>query len=237
MSNLPANAGTERFSAEHARQYDERIQISIPGYELLHQLSAAALGRRLANDAHLLIVGAGTGAELLLLGQLHRGWRFTAIDPAADMIEIARDRTAAAGLGDRVELLATTTDQLPTSARFDAATALLVMHFLPDDGAKLHFLRQISNRLPPGAPFVLADLHGDPAADSFSRLMHVWQHSLLDRGVPAEKAAEMSQQVRQHLHWVPESRLHELFLAAGFTEIDRYFQSILFGAWALSREV
>ncbi len=40
---------------------------------------------------------------------------------------------------------------------FDAATALLEMHFLPDDGEKLDFLKAIHNRLKRGAKLILAD--------------------------------------------------------------------------------
>jgi len=235
MSTVQASAGHERFSADHARQYDERIRVIIPGYELLHRLSAAALRDRLADDADLLIVGAGTGAEVLLLGQLYPGWRFTAIDPAADMIAIARDRCAAAGLGERVELIVATTDQLPNSDRYDAATALLVMHFLPDDGAKLDFLRHISDRLVPGAPFVIADLHGDHTADGFSRVLRIWQRYQLDLGVPEEKTVEMAQQVLEHIQWATESRLRDLFRSAGFAEVDLYFRGALFGAWSMRK--
>lgn len=40
---------------------------------------------------------------------------------------------------------------------FDAATCILILRLVPDDGAKLELLRQTRRRLKPAAPFVLVD--------------------------------------------------------------------------------
>jgi SAM-dependent methyltransferase len=42
---------------------------------------------------------------------------------------------------------------------FDAATAFLIMNFVPDDGRRLETLREIHARLKPGARFLMIDLH------------------------------------------------------------------------------
>ncbi|MNH01657.1 hypothetical protein D3C79_608800 [compost metagenome] len=52
---------TERFAGEGAQAYDERIPLLVPGYELLHQLSAAQLMTRLGQSARVLLVGVGPG--------------------------------------------------------------------------------------------------------------------------------------------------------------------------------
>ena len=74
---------------ERAALYDDRVRKIIPGYDILHQLTDVILSAELPEEASLLIIGAGTGQELLQLSQAHPGWRFTAIEPAQPMAAIA----------------------------------------------------------------------------------------------------------------------------------------------------
>ena len=83
---------TERFDGEGARAYDSRIPLLVPGYELLHQLCASRLMAALGQQARVLLVGVGTGSELLLLGRLCPRWTFVAQDISADMLAQARMR-------------------------------------------------------------------------------------------------------------------------------------------------
>lgn len=97
---------TERFAGEGAQAYDERIPLLVPGYELLHQLSAAQLMTRLGPGVRVLLVGVGTGSELVLLGRLCPGWQFVAQDISADMLALARHRADEAGMGGADQLAA-----------------------------------------------------------------------------------------------------------------------------------
>ena len=92
---------TERFEGEGAKAYDSRIPLLVPGYELLHQLCASRLMAALGQEARVLLVGVGTGSELLLLGRLCPRWTFVAQDISADMLAHARMRAEQAGMGER----------------------------------------------------------------------------------------------------------------------------------------
>ncbi len=52
---------------------------------------------------------------------------------------------------------------------------MLVMHFVPDDGFKLWLLKNIAQRLKPGAELILADLYGDPSLPYFAKFRLAWQ--------------------------------------------------------------
>lgn len=93
----------ERFEGAGGLDYDGRIPLLVPGYELLHRLSAAQLMTRLGPGGKVLLVGVGTGHELLLLGRLCPHWQFVAQDISADMLTQARRRAEQAGMGTRVQ--------------------------------------------------------------------------------------------------------------------------------------
>src|SRR5689334_22891485 len=140
------------FNAERAKGYDHRIEQMIPGYTLMHKLTEVYLSGELPEQARVLMVGAGTGAEVVECGSKHPGWMITAVDPSSEMIKLGRQKADAAGLSDRVQWQDTSLKKLPYSEPFDAATLLLVIHFLPDDGGKAAILEHIAERLKPGAP-------------------------------------------------------------------------------------
>ena len=57
------------------------------------------------------------------------------------MLLIARKKVAAASLENRISLVRGLINDV-AEKDFDAATSILVMHFLPDDGTKLNFLKK-----------------------------------------------------------------------------------------------
>lgn len=224
----------DAFHARRARRYDETIRRVIPGYETLHAMTGVLLREAVGDDARLLLVGVGTGTELEVLGPAHARWRFTACDPAAGMLEVARERTDRLGIADRVALHACTADALPEEP-FDAATCLLVLHFLPDDGAKRAVLESLARRLKPGAPVVLADMYEDPASPRFQALLESWTAWQRHAGLPAEEVEKGRAHVARDIHFVPETRLDALLAETGFEPAHRFWSSFLFGGYVTWR--
>ena len=138
----------DKFKGSQADSYDDGIVRRVPGYLALTELLPAA--------ANLLVIGAGTGAELARLAALNPRWRFVAVDPSEAMLDQARRRLDAAA---RVTWFAGTADDLPPSDdRFDDAVSLLVSHFLPVTGEKERFFAAIAAWLKPGAALGTARL-------------------------------------------------------------------------------
>ncbi|MEQ2352411.1 class I SAM-dependent methyltransferase [Pseudoalteromonas piscicida] len=144
------------FTGEQATHYNDRITRLVPGYELLHQLTNAQLKATLKDNAHILVVGAGTGKEILALAALNPTWQFTAQDTSSDMLAIAKQAFEEHGIAKRVNVIEGELDKLSTKA--DAALCLLVMHFLKDDGSKKQLLKNIKANLNKGANLFISDL-------------------------------------------------------------------------------
>ena len=103
------------FTGEEAQEYDNRITRLVPGYELLHQLTNAQLSATLTDNAHILVVGAGTGKEIAALANLNSTWQFTAQDTSADMLAIAKQRFIEQGIDARISIECQPVDKLKVS--------------------------------------------------------------------------------------------------------------------------
>lgn len=231
---MTAADSARHFDDRRARVYDELIRQVVPGYDMLHRLAALMLGQSLGPQAHLLVAGVGTGAEIANLAPERPGWRFTGFDLSADMLGAARRRVDEAGWGDRVDLIRGTVDAVEAGG-FDAATLALVLHFLPDDGTKQAMLNGLARRLKPGAPLILADLHGAPGTAGFRHLTAVWRAWQLDAGIPPDDVDKGFARIVKDIHFVPEERLAELLENAGFGVPQRFWGGLLFGGWVVRR--
>jgi tRNA (cmo5U34)-methyltransferase len=226
----------QTFHASRARRYDDTIRRVIPGYDTLHQMAALLLTNELPDSGRLLLVGTGTGAELAPLGQANPDWRFVACDPSAGMLAVAEERAQELGLADRVRFYPCTADQLTDDeALFDAATCLLVLHFVPDDGSKLALLQSIAARLKPGGAFVFADMYEDPNTPRFRRLLAAWTRWQAKAGIPQAEIEKGLAHVRRDIHFVAEERLTTLLEQAGFTPPERFFGAFLFAGYVCHR--
>src|SRR5699024_3559284 len=79
-------------------------------------------------------------------------------DPSPEMIRQAREKLQS---NHNITLIEGLVTGLDIKKKYGAATLLLVLHFLEDDGHKLSLLKDIAERLNPGATFVMLDISGD----------------------------------------------------------------------------
>ena len=126
--------------------YDEHIRKLIPGYEVIHLQVDAILQSVLKPNAHILIVGCGTGYELEYLLKRHPNWKFTAVDPSLTMLQKAQEQVEILGKATQVTFVHGETSALPLESCFDAALSILVAHFIADD-IKPAFFKDIYDRL------------------------------------------------------------------------------------------
>ena len=216
------------FDRERAEGYDRRVRRLIPAYEALQELSKHILESALGTEASVLVAGAGTGNEAVALASDNPDWRITGFDPAREMIKIAREKVLKTGLSGRITLVHGFASAVPAAPPFDAAASILVMHFLPDDGSKDGFLSEVSRRLKPGAPFVLADLEN---TDGSGVLMSAWRRRLISLTGDPEKVDETFANMAENVKSVSPCRTLELLQNAGFERAVRFFQGYHAGAY------
>lgn len=226
MTEVQTQTIAELFKdPEHAATYAERPRKIIPGFDGLHRIMAQLLGE--TSPKTVLVLGGGGGLETRTLMDALPEARFCAVDPSAEMIAQGK---AYLGNPDQVDWIEGLIFDAPEGP-FDAATCMLTLHFVPDDGGKLDTLKAIRQRLKPGAPFVLAHIAIDKTAPDaerqFNRYLQYAQDSQLDP-VALEKAHA---NLRTMLDCVGPERDEELLREAGFTGVELVFAGLVWHGW------
>src|SRR5688500_16614631 len=225
----------EEKYAKGATGYDQRIRNTFPFYETIHPTMNAMLLGLVRSDGQLLIVGGGTGAEILEFGKTNPAWRFLGVDPAQPMLDLAKEKIDAAGLSERAAFFKGYVDDLPPGTLYDGATLGMVMHFVADDGAKLKLLHAIASHLSPGAPLVLMDAYGDLTTPESQLLLAAWKHQQNLAGLKWEQVESGMKERMQGIHFVSGTRIEQLLAEAGFHRVQRFFQIFMLGGWIAFR--
>lgn len=218
------------FNGEWSREYDDTAHKIIPAYHSIYQLTQHLLRDKLNKEARILVAGAGTGKELIDCSQNNPHWSLTGFDPAEPMLSIARKKVMAASLNNKISLVLGLIDDV-AEKDFDAATSILVMHFLPDDGTKLNFLKGIADKLKPGALIVLVDLEGEIGSDEYNTLNAAWKNQQLFIRGYNNKVREEFLTREKEVHFIPQKRIESLLKEVGFTKVHKFFKAYLFGGY------
>lgn len=226
-----------KFDPLRAAEYERESRIALAGYDACHELAACMLTAALGpgSSATVLVAGAGgTGNEIVVAGALEPNWRFVAVDPSQPMLELALARVREAGLLGRTEPVLGVVADLPAEVRFDAATLIGVLHHLPGDEAKQAILRDIAQRLKPGAPLVLAG--NRYAYASRPLLMAAWGQRWRMNGASEEEVRIKQGKILQGAD-PPQSdeAVATLLSDAGFEKPEPFFSSLFWGAWVARR--
>ncbi|GEO80921.1 class I SAM-dependent methyltransferase [Pararhodospirillum oryzae] len=224
-----------RFEANRAQAYDDTIARALPGYALIHDMAAVLMKVLLPAGARVLVIGAGTGTDILRLGQDNPGWRFLGVDPSPDMLAVARQRVATVpGLEERVDWHAGALDTLAADTpAHDGALSVLVSHFLPDTpSGKAALLGHAARFLRPGAPLMLADfLPPGPDLPDAALMEAAWVAWQRERGIEDDAIMRGLSHARRAIHPIGPERLGALLTDAGFTPPVRVMQALHVHGW------
>ncbi|WP_338046678.1 class I SAM-dependent methyltransferase [Polyangium spumosum] len=210
------------------------MRLSIAGYDAMLQVAAEVLVTALAGKkaASLLMVGIGTASEVMPYAR-HAGadWQFTGVDPSAEMITLAREKLAAAGLLKRTSLHACELRDLPRGPSFDGAQMIGVLHHLAGNDARVGLLREVAGRLAPGAPFVIGCRVGDEPS-----LRAVEEQRLVMMGRPPELLEQRRKAMASMQPPASDAEVFALLAQAGFVAPRFIFGELQFKVWVAHRE-
>lgn len=218
------------FDQERATNYDKLFAKLAPLRDALHFLTRMVLSE-LPDNARILCVGAGTGLELIYLAQQFPQWQFTAVDPAAPMLNLCRQKAEKAGIASRCTFHEGYLDSLPASDAFDAAICILVSHSIMQLEERRNFFRQIGARLRPHGYLVSADLASDMSTPAYKSLFEVWLRSMQYAEMPAREIEKIISLYGQSLAVLPQQEVESIIASSGFETPVLFCQTLLIHAW------
>lgn len=208
-------------------RYAEGPVRQVPGFHALQQMAALLLAESVPANGRVLVLGAGGGLELKVFAEAQPDWHFVGVDPSAEMLKLAE--ATLGPLTSRVELREGYIDTVPEGP-FDGATCLLTLHFLSLD-VRLHTLVELSRRLKPGAPLVVAHHSFAQSDDEKARWLNRYAAFAVASGVPAAHATSAIAAISSRLPLLTPEQDVALMREAGFDVVELFYAGFTFKGW------
>ena len=218
----------------NADQYDEKFAALRPIKDCMH-LSVQLHLLDSKDEANVLCVGAGTGAEILFLAEKFPKWRFMALDPAESMLDNCKAKLKAAGFIDRCSFKVGYVDSLPLERSYDIATSFMVSHFVLERKSRVAFFKSIADRLKPEGELFTSDLAYEGPPSTHQRQVNLWIKSWELCGMDHEDCAKMSANFGTQVSIETVEGVESIIEDAGFQRPSCIFHSILAHAWFAKR--
>lgn len=202
------------------QDYDVHIRKLIPGYEVVHQQIHALLKTYVPENAHILIVGCGTGYELGYLLEKFPNWHFTATELSITMLDKAKQYIQSLNGSDRVNfILSNVNDLAVPDHTYDAALSILVAHFVTYLD-KADFFQAIYARLKPQAILLTFDLIQSSNSDEAITLKHI----CMANGLVEAQADAMLKRLADDFYPWSEQETFQQLKKSGFHTVQRFSQ-------------
>ncbi len=217
------------YDPEWVANYERNANAAIPGRSGLYKLCQVALSS-ITPGSHILVVGCGTGTELISLINTLPSCSFVAIEPEINMLEICRKRIEDTGVSHKVAFQACRFDEWKLSRNFSAATSILVSQHITDQVEAGDFFKKIADSLLPGGIIFTADMH-IPNGVNREMMINLWQKQALFSGIKPESVSELSKKFQVELALRNEHEIINFLHDAEFKNLVKPFSSLLYGAW------
>ncbi len=224
------------FDGDYGRQYAATIRQSVPGYDTLLELGAAALAASCANARRALVVGQGPGEELAGLLQAMPQAQLTLVEPSEQMLASCYQRLEALGASERANCFAVPLEQCAalTGQRFDAVICHHVLHLLsPAEQGKL--LGLLAAGVAPGGQLLLSSYSEDAQPEALGRVLAIASTRWLQQGVPADRVELILASRNSRVFSLDGNRLASALAAAGLDPPLQLFQALFSRLWISRR--
>jgi tRNA (cmo5U34)-methyltransferase len=217
------------FTQDMARNYDEKNKKLSAISECMHFLSNLVLAD-IPEEANILCVGVGTGAEILSLSKHHPKWTFVGVDPSNSMLEVCKERLEKAGVLDRCQLLHGYVTDVPVDSKFDVALSILVGHFIKKED-RVNYYQAMSSRVKANGTLINTEISFDLNSTTFPQMLVDWKQVQTLMGATPESLANLPNQLRDSLTVLPPEQVEKLLVESGLVNPVKFFQAFMISGW------
>ena len=203
-----------------AANYDQRIRAVLPGYDLMQEILVDHMCTLLGDAAHVIVIGAGTGNELLRLGRLRPGWQLLGVEPSNAMACVAQKKIECANISN-VTLIRSSVFDVEPIVTFDACSLSLVMQLFNVAG-KVRLLQHAYRLLTANALLVLFDTCCRDSEAEFSIDLEAMSNHNSRNGLDAQDSANNAATLADRFQLISAEHTEKLLAEAGSTEFNRY---------------
>lgn len=215
---------------KQASGYEEQQRKLAPVHEGLYFQLEWILSE-LPQDARILCVGLGAGAELSYLANKFPHWSFTAVEPSGAMLDVCRQRAEKEGFISRCVFHEGYVESLPDIGLHNAATCFMVSQFILDNQARSKFFRSISERLKPNGILVSADLSSAVRSPEYKALLKAWVSMLHAANVPASGIEKVHTAWEKDVAILPPEDVKTIIKLGGFDLPVQFYQAGFVHGW------
>ncbi len=212
-----------------ANVYDERNRQLAPIADNMHFLIRLIL-KNAPEQARILCVGVGTGAEIISLSKSFPQWTYVGVDPSIGMLDVCRERLTEAGVQDRCELIHGYVDDVPEGENFYAVLSILVAHFVKRED-RLNFYQAMYNRLRTNGMLINTEISFDLDSAEFPLMLKNWEAVQSMMGATPESLANLPMQLREMLSVISPTETEHLLKQTGIGVPIRFFQAFMISGW------
>ncbi|CBW26031.1 conserved hypothetical protein [Halobacteriovorax marinus SJ] len=227
---MSSNKFVELFEEMGGENYDNSNKRFKPISDNLHFLNNLIL-RDLPNDAVILCVGVGTGADIIHLAKENEGWQFVGIDPSSAMLERCVANLKSEGLEHRCELFHGHLSDYKDNEKFDAVLSLFVMHFIEKLSLREKVYEDIYSLLKLGGRLIVSEISADFSSNDYPSLLEDWCRLQYTSGPKNESAQRVKDVVENTLEVLSSKETKDMMKRCGFNDVTEFFQSFLIKAW------
>jgi tRNA (cmo5U34)-methyltransferase len=212
---------------ERIAHYAEGPPRFMPGMEAVHRMTSILLAEHALADAHVLVLGAGGGLELKALAEAQPGWRFTGVDPAGPMLDLAREAMGSDAC--RADLVQGYIEDAPPGP-FDAATCLLALHFLGRED-RVRTLEEMRRRMKLGAPLVVAHSSFPQEEPARARCLSRYAAYAVASGADPALVEQARVAVAASLVLLRPHEDEAYLRDAGFSDVEMFYAAFTWHGW------
>jgi len=213
------------FNEKCASDYDNQREKLAPIKDSLY-LCIRVLLSKLPSDSRALIVGAGTGSELIYLASAFPQWSFAIVEPSSAMLDVCRQRAEKNGISSRCIYHEGYLSSLINTDGFDVATSILVSHFIVSQDERRRYFSEIASKLCPGGYLIEAGLASDISKSEYNKLLEGWVNMHNYAGMPIN-----IESFGNEVAISPVEDVELLIESSGFENPVLFFQTLLIHAW------
>jgi tRNA (cmo5U34)-methyltransferase len=147
------------------------------------------------------------------------------------MLAVCRRRVEDAGLTSRCSFHEEYIETLTTGEPFNAATSVLVSHFITAYEDRCTFFREIAGRLVSGGYLITADLAADMSMPQFQPLFEVWKRMLAFAGMQQHEIDKYASGLNRDFTVATPKAIESMIEAFGLHAPVQYHQTLLIHSW------